>query len=724
MKKFLLFSFLLLIGACSSVTWGQHTETFGNATWTVDEDGIITSCTNIGVSGALTVPNTVDGKTVEGFADHLFRYNTAIKSLDFSQSNVSSLSTSLCEAATNLDSVNFGTRITTIGDYAFYGCGKLRSAVLPNDVESIGTVAFKNCTSIKLIKISSSIANSNLFSNAFSGAFANANDVTIIWGGGDISAGLFQNYAFLKKFVTESVSNNFEIYANAFQNCGNLETIQLTPNVISIGSVAFKGCTSLKNITIATTATSIDNSCFTNCDAIENIVWCANSNFPAGIFNSSAIKTVTFLNTDNISISASAFSGKTNLETVDFGQNITSIGNHAFDGCTGLSTISLPNSVASIGEYAFNGCTGLTGITLPSNLTSIEEYAFSGCTRLSAITLPNSVNVINKGVFDGCTALTSVNLANVTTIGEYAFRGCGMTMLTIPSTLTTLNPTAFANVPIKDLTWNTSLSPNFANNTTLTSVTFGNSGDLAIGNSAFSNCSALTTVNFGDHITSIEAFAFEYCAKLSSISLPEGLTSVGSVAFRYCGTDNTNGVTLTIPESLETLDAQAFYGTSIVNLTWKSTLATLNFSNNTTLSSVTFGNTASYDIPDNAFQNCTALTTVDFGQHIKAIGNNAFYGCENLNAIELPEGLQTIGNYAFYGCEDLNAIELPEGLQTIGNYAFKDCCKNHSAGISLTIPNSLTNYDATAFTNVPIANLTWNSNTSPAFPNNATLTTV
>jgi len=73
----------------------------------------------------------------------------------------------------------------------------------------------------------------------------------------------------------------------------------------------------------------------------------------------------------------------TNLQSVEFGECVTSIGTQAFMYCRSLTSITIPDSVTYIGEYAFYGCGGLTSITveatIPPTLASEAFYNTNNC---------------------------------------------------------------------------------------------------------------------------------------------------------------------------------------------------------------------------------------------------------------------------------------------------------------------------------------------------------
>ena len=84
-----------------------------------------------------------------------------------------------------------------------------------------------------------------------------------------------------------------------------------------------------------------------------------------------------------------------------------------------------------------------------------------------------------------------------------------------------------------------------------------------------------------------------------------------------------------------------------------------------------------------AFENCTNLTSVDFGYGWKEIGTQAFTGCTALKDIVLPEGVEYIRYGAFSGSA-IEAIHLPNTLKKIEATAFR--CHHLK---TITIPASV-----------------------------------
>ena len=110
------------------------------------------------------------------------------------------------------------------------------------------------------------------------------------------------------------------------------------------------------------------------------------------------------------------------------------------------------------------------------------------------------------------------------------------------------------------------------------------------------------------------------------------------------------------------------------------------------LTSVVIGNGVT-SIGGAAFSGCTNLTSITIGDGLTSIGGFAFFRCESLTSIAIPDSVTSIGIYAFYECTSLTSINIPDGVTGIGRYTFSLC----SSLTSITIPASVTSIGDYAF---------------------------
>ena len=178
------------------------------------------------------------------------------------------------------------SRVTKIGEYAFYYCKILTTANFPA-ATSIGGNSFYSCNSLTTVDFP----------------------------------------------VATSIGSN------AFRGCSSLTTVDF-PVATSIGSYAFQNCVKLTTANFPA-ATSIGNSAFYYCKILTT------ANFPAAtsiggnsFYSCNSLTTVDF--PVATSIGSNAFRGCSSLTTVDF-PVATSIGSYAFRDCSSLTTLILRN---------------------------------------------------------------------------------------------------------------------------------------------------------------------------------------------------------------------------------------------------------------------------------------------------------------------------------------------------------------------------------------------
>ena len=183
--------------------------------------------------------------------------------------------------------------------------------------------------------------------------------------------------------------------------------------------------------------------------------------------------------------------GNSELTTYMVRKGTRVICDEAFSSCHALTSITLPQGVESIGEGAFEDCDALTSITLPQGVESIGDYAFSGCEALTSITLLQGVNNIGCNPF-----LDSNNLSSVICRSPH-FKVIDKILLTSDGKrlIAYWGKEKVVNVP---------------------------QGVESIGDEAFYNCEALTSITLPQGVESIGNEAFYYCDALTSIRIPKG----------------------------------------------------------------------------------------------------------------------------------------------------------------------------------------------------------
>ncbi|GHT67718.1 hypothetical protein FACS189452_05980 [Bacteroidia bacterium] len=341
--------------------------------------------------------------------------------------------------------------VTSIGNYAFYGCIGLTSVTLPNSVTSIGGSAFSYCSGLTgALTIPNSVTSIDDYAfygcSGLTGALTIPNSVT------SIGESVFSDCSGLTGALTipNSVTS---IGESAFSNCIGLTSVTIPNSVTSIGDYAFSRCNGLTSVTILNSATSIGEGAFYETawynSQPDGVVYIGNwlyeykGTMPSG--------TTIDVRAETVGITGNAFYHCSGLTSVTIPNSVTSIGKSVFEGCTGLTSVTIPNSVTSIGNKAFSNCTGLTSVTIPNSVTSIGNNAFLGCSGLTSVTIPNSVTSIGGSAFHYCSGLTSITIPNsVTSIGNSAFQGCtGLTSVTnLNPTPQTINSNVFYSLPI------------------------------------------------------------------------------------------------------------------------------------------------------------------------------------------------------------------------------------------------------------------------------------
>ena len=385
------------------------------------------------------------------------------------------------------------------------------------------------------------------------------------------------------------------------------------------------------------------------------------------------------------------------------GKSVTRIGNNAFEKSS-AKEIVIPDSVTEIGSQAFSGCGKLTGVSIPNSVTMIRDRAFFDCNSLASITIPDSVTDIELQAFCNCTSLKSVTIpASVTDIGDEAFgyyfndideseikKVDGFKINYVKNTYGHYYATkngfsdedCLLTIELNDGTLEIS---KYVGN----SATYEIPGEIdgkkviRIGNSAFIDCTELTSVTIPDGVTDIRWRAFYNCVSLKSVTIPKSVIDIDNYAFGYYydsdsfGTKKIDGFKINYVKNT--------YGHMYAlknGFTDEACLLTHELYDGTLEITEYVGNSATYVIPSeidgkrvtqigyDAFNDCTELTSITIPDGVTCIGNSAFSYCTSLETVTIPNSVTQIYPRAFYDCTLLKEVTIPASVTSIGNEAF------------------------------------------------------
>ncbi|WP_061777154.1 leucine-rich repeat domain-containing protein [Levilactobacillus senmaizukei] len=285
----------------------------------------------------------------------------------------------------------------------------------------------------------------------------------------------------------------------------------------------------------------------------------------------------------------------------------------------------------------------------------------------------------------------------IVAVGAGAFKGAGLTSVTLGQKIQWIEPHAFEDNVLKSIVlpdglWSVGTEA-FANNQ-LTSLDLNRV--VAINSGAFEH-NAITSLVVPNTVTGIGEQAFMANA-ITTLELGDQVTTIGTSAFE----NNVIGGTLVLPDTLTGLGVRAFANNQLIGVTLDSGLSVINtgvFSHNLLRGTLTLPITIT-SVGDEAFSH-NRLTGLTLNDTLTSIGTAAF--AHNLieSSLTLPESLKELGDRAFYD-NRLTALTLNHQITGIGTRTFAD---NPLAGV-LDIPDNITHIGEEAFDGDALTGLT------------------
>lgn len=655
--------------------------------------------------------------------------------------------------------------LTTIEEYAFKNCTAIKNLYLPSSLESIGEGAFSGCSSIESLSLPFTGGTRNGTSlgyifgtDEYEGSVKTRQRLRYTYIGTD--------YYLPASLETVTVREG-TIKGYAFNNCITIKSVVVLDDVVAIEDSAFYKCDGIENITLpfigySLTTKNTQESVFGH---IFGIVSSSEDGVSQSYTSSnykkysipSSIKTVTitggtlnygaFDDCCHITkitlpsgievIEPMSFYGCEALEEVNI-SGVTSIGEKAFYNCKSLIELTVPDSLVSVGEKAFEGSQigkvsvssldkwlsidfanesasliygaplyingeEISGeVVLPTDITTISAGAFYGCDKITSINIPSNIEVILGGAFRKCKALRDVTFNDGLKSIEYdAFRESGIETFVAPSTLETISSKAFYGCPnLTSATLNSGLktlgNDSFCDSIKLVEVyNYSSLGSLAITNSRINEYAKVynTIDTESKLVEDINGFVFlvledsvylvDYRGSSKEITLPSnyesGAYQLIEGVFRESPviSVDTNG-------AVEIISQAAFKNSSIqsVILTGVKSIDDEAFYECSELTTLVMDSTLS-SIGESSFVRCTSLQSFTLPMDTTVLGYSAFQGCTSLESVVLSEKLTKIESMTFYQCTALNSVTNGALVDEIGSAAFSDC----TALASLSLDN-------------------------------------
>lgn len=652
----------------------------------------------------------------------------------------------------NINNVNIGNGVTSIGNYAFYDCCEIGAITIPSAVSEIGEKAFYSCPNLTTVFMQNGYA-------PMLGADAFSQDVSII-----VPMGAGYGYCNADEMLGWSGYTSQICYDNGVSvMCGPHLTWYIDENDVL----------------------------FINGPFIENLEDPSNSYQnadPETMYNYDTGGTDESI---DYSVAAPWCDYRSTIKEICIDDRVSNIGHCAFYGCNDVQTVYLPQKLQVIGNSAFEGCILLTyidpnpdtGNTIPATVTSIGNRAFLNCSSLQTIEIPANVTRIHEEAFMFCYALSSVKMHSEEppTLDDHVFEDCdALKQIIVPdgaayAYCTAVGWGSYASI-IEDMYGNGAMCGDdvlWTYDSESGTLTISGTGPMCDYDapdddepkvSPWYDSHSIATVVIGSGVTRVGSNAFSYCHNLSSITIPASVTSIGDKAFYGCN-ENAEFANLvvtvkaTTPPELgggvfENID---YCGRIVVpngsletyanNNYWKSLLFYLEDQNgNNALhgycgaSNVNGGEnvTWSYDRPNSVLtisgtgdmddysrgedkvpsyyeilRDKACVVVVDDG--VTSIGKDAFADFTELNILTIGRDVKRIGDGAFNCCPWLTDVVFPDGLTTIGANAFSYAFvgDEYCDFVPLTIPATVTSIGACAFLGTNLKEIVVEARTPP-----------
>lgn len=477
--------------------------------------------------------------------------------------------------------------ITYLGAQALYYFEETESVTIPKTIKSYNYSFAWNLKKLNTVNYNAINANADAYfpDNASMNIVFRDTNVTNVNIGSEVES--IPDYFFENcKMSTLVIPNSVKSIGNfAFLNCNNLRYISIGENVEEIKACAF-AYTAIDSITIPENVKKIGASALQDCMNLKTINYNAIDCEYDGIISNS-ICPIAIFNTGNNNI----------LQNINIGNKVETIPQGIFSCIDNVKSINFPNSIKTIERYAFYK-NNVSEVNLNNKLETIgaEAFGFSGIER---ITIPENVKFIYAKAFANCYKLKEVNY-NAINSSYDAIDGNTIYYL-------------------------------FGSALSLQKVNIGSRVEkIPIG--AFGGLQTVENIKLPDSVKEVESCAFFNSSGIRNLDLGNGLEKIGNEAFK-----NLKITELTLPESLKSIGAWAFYGCNDIGTLYYNAI-------DCSTDEVIINGASYYPFQSNDKEDvsdCFNIENIYIGNKVKSLDEDIFRKC-NITTITIPSNVEYI----------------------------------------------------------------------------------
>ncbi len=444
---------------------------------------------------------------------------------------------------TQLESITLPSTVKTIGDFAFYSCGKLKEIQIPDKLESIGKSAFRECNALESLTFTNI---REIGDKAFKDC-QSLNEVN--FGKGELTIG---NEAFADCPALASLSFGtgvVEIGESAFSECEALTEITIPKNIQKIGYCAFYNCMGLSSVTLedGDTKLLLGSSPFANCPFTylylgRNIGQMNDNSFPSSFFLSNKNLEKIVIGDSVTYIPQQLFRNSQSLKEVSFGNNVKEVSADGFADCSNLKRVDC-KSIDNWSKINFEDASSnplsngaklyvddqlVIDIRLSSDVKAIGNNAFAQYSPLKTVEISESVESIGIQAFFGCENLESVVVeSGKKEYGDGAFLRCSNLREVYCSNIIDWIESTFNNLYSNPIGHDTLF---YLDGEILETLDIPE-GPHDIGKNCFNRYDFITSVKIPESVVTVGDYAFADCNNLEDVFLGSKVSEIGGKAF-------------------------------------------------------------------------------------------------------------------------------------------------------------------------------------------------